>query len=213
MNYFEFKKKIQNSPVFSAKDIILLGEDVQLVRNQIRRWQNRGLLIKLKRGLYILNETDRKLTPSRLFIANQLYGPSYASLEYALGFYGLIPERVADITSVTTRKTKQFKNVFGTFIYRHIKPDCFSGYTIVKDEVRLSFFIAEPEKAVVDFLYFNMNSFKQSDLKVFEQGYRLQNISNLKQKKILKFAEAFQNKKFLNICKQFCDFIKEKRHD
>lgn len=88
-----------------------------------------------------------------MFIAKEIYSPSYVSLEYALSIYGLIPERVVDVTSVTTKKPIEFKNKLGVFIYQHIKENCFTGFIEKEDENGLVYFIATPEKAVADFLY------------------------------------------------------------
>ena len=211
MKFLDFKAKVQNMPVFWAKDISIFDEDEQLLRNQIRRWQAKGLLIKLRRGLYMLSENDRKITPSRSFIANQLYGPSYVSLEYALSLYGLIPERVADVTSVTTRKTQKFTNQFSAFIYKHIKRDCFKGFTQAKDETGISYFIALPEKAAVDFLYFNQHNLQRDFFANLQECYRFQNVSGLKVAKILEFARLFENRKLLDLSKSFCEFIKGER--
>lgn len=65
---------------------------------QLSNWEKKGLIIRLKRGLYVLNENDRKIEPSRIFLANSLYSPSYVSTAYALGYYDLIPEKVEDGT-------------------------------------------------------------------------------------------------------------------
>ena len=194
-------------PFFLSQDLDLLKEDKQVLRNQLRRWQDKRFLIRLKKGVYVLNKDDRKVTPSRSVIANQLYSPSYISLEYALNFYGFIPERVADVTSVSTRKTKRFRNEFGLFVYRHVQKDCFTGFSVGTDEAGLSYFIASPEKAVVDFLYFNLDGFQKDFLKVVEEGYRFQNVSGLKKERILKLARIFRNKKLLKVCQEFCAFI------
>ncbi len=71
------------------------------MRNQLTRWGKNGLIIQLKRGVYMLNKNDQKLHPSRFYLANQLLWPSYVSLESALGYYGLIPEAVADVVTPT----------------------------------------------------------------------------------------------------------------
>lgn len=216
MRYLEFKNRIQDMPVFTSRDLNIFGENRQVVRNQLRRWQNKGLLFKLRKGVYVLNKHDRKIEPSKFFIANEIYGPSYVSLEYALNFYGLIPERVADITSVSARKTKSFRNEFGVFIYRHIKKSCFTGFRTAQDEAGpprrlvmagLSYFIASPEKALVDFFYFNLASFKKDFPQIFEEGYRFQNVSELKKDKIMEFARLFGSKKLLMVCRRFCEFI------
>lgn len=207
MKYLEFKNRVQDMPVFFSRDLGIFKENRQVVRNQIRRWQVQGLLFKLRKGVYVLNKHDRKVEPSKLFIANQLYGPSYISLEYALNFYGLIPERVVDITSVSTRKTKEFQNEFGVFVYRHIKKSCFTGFSMGQDEAGLSYFIAAPEKAVVDFFYFNLKSFKENFQEVFEEGYRFQNVTELNTNKIMGYAGLFKNKKLFQVSRQFCEFI------
>ena len=167
MKYKEFKNKIRNFPIFSSSQIPSLTSNAQVLKNQLGLWQKQGLLLKLKRGLYILNEEDRKINPSRTFIANQLVAPSYVSTEYALFFYGLIPEKVEDVTSITTKKTTVVRNSFGTFRYQHLNTNCFTGFEQVEEKDGLSFFIARPEKAIVDFLYLNLSNFKVGDQDVF----------------------------------------------
>jgi len=208
MNFLEFKKKVIGFPVFSTSHLNSLGENRQVLRNQLTKWQKKGLVIKLKKGLYILNEIDRKITPSRTFLANQLYEPSYISTEYALGFYDLIPERVADVTSVSPKKTMMFENKFGRFIYQRVKITCFTGYRILQDENGLNYFIAEPEKALVDFTYLNRSLFGNKDKEIFE-SLRLQNVESLSVKKIIKYAKTFKNYRFMDIIKLLVKFIKE----
>jgi len=208
MSYNEFKNRVQERPLIFSRDLMLLQSNKQIIRNQLARWQNKKLLVKLKRGVFLLNPNDRKINPSRTYISNQLYSPSYVSLEYALNYYGLIPERVSDLTGITTKKTLRLKNEVGTFIYQHIKPRAFRGFKALKDEAGLIFFIAEPEKAVVDFFYLNLERFREDDEKVFEQSYRFQNVEMLKSTKVMKFAELFDNGKLLRISQSFCKFIK-----
>jgi predicted transcriptional regulator of viral defense system len=209
MNYTDFRNKFQHLPIIASKDVVRLEKGKQAMRNQFNRWQNKGLLIQLKRGLYALNENDRKVGLNFHSIANNLYAPSYISLETALNFYGLIPERTVDLTSVTTKKTAIFKNKLGTFIYQHIKPGVFRGFKEVKDNSGYSFFIAEPEKAVVDFLYLNLSKFKTEDQDIFEISYRFQNVEGLKALRILEQADLFNNSKLVKVCQNFCKFIKE----
>lgn len=209
MNYTEFKNSMQQRPLILSQDLMLAQTNKQNMRNQLKRWQSKKLLVRLKRGVYLLNPSDRKINPSRTYIANQLYHPSYISLEYALKFYDLIPERVSDLTSITTRKTLRLKNEAGTFIYQHIKPQAFRGFKALNDEAGLIFFIAEPEKAVVDFFYLNLEKFEEADEKVFEESYRLQNVEMLKQKKVMKFANLFGSGKLMRLSQSFCKFIKK----
>lgn len=212
MDYNEFKNNVQKLPIIFSHDVIMLNkQNKQAVRNQLNRWHTKGLLIKLRKGIFLLNSTDRKINPSRAYIANQLYTPSYASLEYALNYYGLIPEAVNDLTGITTKKTMRIDNELGTFFYQHVKPETFRGFKVLNDEAGLAFFIAEPEKAVVDFCYLNMDKFKEPYGKVFEEAYRLQNIEILNPKKLMKFAKLFKNNKLLDMSKVLCGLINESK--
>ncbi len=203
MKFKDFKLKIKDLPIFSSSFSGYLDSNEQAFRNQLSHWKKQGLILELKRGLYVLNEDDRKITPSRVFLANQLYPPSYISTEYALMYYDLIPERVADVTSITTRKTAKFENNFGLFVFQHLPPDCFNGFILRKDENNHTFLIATPEKALVDFIYLNLANFKYDEPEIFEQSYRLQNYESLNSKKMLNFAASFKNKKLLSIVNMF----------
>lgn len=209
MQFTEFKKKYQHFPVIFSRDILSSAKNRQAFLNQLKRWQNKGLVIKLKRGLYLLQKEERKVEPSYFFIANQLYSPSYVSLEYALHFYGLIPERVNTVTSATTKKTTRFKNETGIYTYQHLKPVAFRGFKAMKETNDLNYFIAEPEKAVVDFLYFYARREKKLKKDVFEKSFRFQNVESLRQSAILKFARLFGSRKLMELCRLFCEYVKE----
>ena len=208
MNYIEFKNNFGGFPVIATSHIFSITHKVQALRNQLSRWQEKGLVIKLRKGLYILNEHDRKIHPSRIFLANALYAPSYVSTEYALGYYDLIPERVEDVTSVTTKNVKKFKNSFGTFIYQHLKTDLFFGFKEILDENKLPVHIAQPEKAILDFIYLNLADFKNKDTDVFTLSYRWQNLDILKKNKLLAFAKRY-NKAVLAVVNNLLSYMKE----
>jgi hypothetical protein len=208
MNYTQFKNKFQGLPIIVSKDALRLEKGGQAIRNQLNRWHKKGLIIKLKRGIYLFNKNDRKGNPSLIFVANQLYGPSYVSLEYALNYYDLIPERVADLTSVSTKKTMRLKNELGVFIYQHIKPAAFRGFKLAKDEHGLPLLLAEPEKAVVDFLYLNLNRFKADAEEQFVSSYRFQNTETLRRARLIELARAFESDRLMKLVRKFCNFIR-----
>jgi len=209
MQYTEFKNTQKHLPLIVSADILRFARNRQVILNQLNRWQHKGLVLKLKKGIYQFNDNDRELNPSREFIAQQLYGPSYVSLEYALGVYGLIPEGVADITSVTTKKTAHFTNNRGVFIYQHIKPKAFRGFTAARDAQGLSYFIASPEKALVDFFYLNLSRFKKADSRIFKESFRFQNTESLHPRKINEWTGLFANNNLKKIVKDFLQFQKE----
>ena len=84
-------------------------------RDKITQWLNRGIIVRIKKGLYVFGESLRRKPYSRELLANLIYGPSYLSLEWALQYYGLIPERVEALTSVTTGRSRKFSTPAGLF--------------------------------------------------------------------------------------------------
>ena len=205
MKFIDFKKRIMDFPVFSSRHLTGLEENTQVLRNQLTEWCRKGLVIRLRKGLYVLNDTDRRITPSRLFLSNQLYIPSYVSTEYALHFYDLILERVTDITSVSSKKPVTFENYFGRFIYQQVKLKAFTGYRMLKDENNFNVLIAEPEKALLDYLYLNLSEFSNVDMMV--ESLRLQNLDSLSHNKLIKFARLFSRDKLLSLTKQLVLYI------
>lgn len=137
-----------------------------------------GLLLRLKKGLYSLR-TD---PPSEEEIANKLWQPSYLSFEYALAYYNILPEMPYIITSATPKTTRLFTIDHKEFGYYSIKKEAFTGYILQKTE-RKSFLIAEPEKALIDYLYF-------VSIGKRPQNERL-NTANLNKEKILKYAKLY----------------------
>lgn len=207
MRYQDFKNRVSGWPIILSREVLRFGKNHQALRNQLSRWQKQGLVVKLRRGIYLLNESDRKIQTSRAFVANQLYRPSYVSLEYALGFYGLIPEQVIDMTSVTTRKTACFRNELGNFSYQHLSPGCFRGFRAATDEAGVKYFLAEPEKAVVDFLYFKLPELKGDAAETLKESFRFQNTTTLKPKRILTLAGLWQNRRLMSAAHAFCKLI------
>ena len=100
----------------------------------------------------MFNES-RDLADINFYIANCIYKPSYISLQTALSYYGLIPEAVANITSVATLKTALFENSVGVFSYKKIKDSFFTGFEHIKFDGEKNVLFASLEKALLDFLY------------------------------------------------------------
>ena len=209
MNYLEFKNTFRDFPLISSSHIFNVTRKPAILRWNLVQWQKKGLVIKLKRGLYVLNEKDRKISPSRTFIANALYSPSYVSNEYILRYYSLIPEMVVDLTSVTTKKTNKFENAFGTFRYQHLKEELLFGFTKEEDENGFPVLIAEPEKALLDFFYFNQKEFKNKEKEIFALSYRFQNFERIRKKKLKDFAKRYNNKVILDIVNNLLSYIEE----
>jgi len=139
------------------------------------------LFLKLRNGLYAL----KMELPKEEAIANRLYAPSYISFEYALSRYGIIPESIYSITSATTRITREFTVNNKSFTYSHIKIQAYRGYRTEKMD-GMMILMAEPEKAIADYLYF-------VDLKKKTLNERL-NARNVKKKAVMTYAGLFGRK-------------------
>lgn len=119
---------------------------------RITTLEKHGLLIRLKRGLYVVSPEISGRELSVGLVANHLYGPSYVSLHWALRWYGLIPERVDTVTSVTTRHTREFDNSLGRFTFRGVSREYFPIGIKIQEEDGVNYLLATPEKALCDML-------------------------------------------------------------
>ena len=114
---------------FDYQTLLDALSDYSKPRDRITRLLASGAIVRVKKGLYCFGETFRRGPVVREHLANLIYGPSYVSLDYALGYHGLIPERVERVTSVTTRRSREFVTPFGVFSYRMLSryPLCRRG--------------------------------------------------------------------------------------
>lgn len=165
MNFLRFSNSFRGLPVFSITEIERRFPGFE--HENLLNWQKRGYLVKIRNGWYSL--VDEIQTIEHLwFAANKIYKPSYISLHSAFAHYGWIPEGVFTITSISTNKTTFFDTPKGRFTYRSIKPSLFFGYRILTYE-GYGIKMAEPEKALLDFLYFHPKLAHESDF----ESYRL----------------------------------------
>ena len=117
---------------------------------KLSRMVRDGMYFPITRGLY---ETNRAV-PSHL-LASSIYGPSYISFDYALNFYGMIPETVYTVTSATfeKKKKKKYETIFGTYSYRDVPSEVFAYDIRLMQEGDYFFRIGTPEKVLCDKLY------------------------------------------------------------
>lgn len=212
MNYTEFRNKVKHYPWFRSNMLTHLTDKPTILRRQISEWLKKALLVTLKRGVYTLNDADRKVGITPFAISQLLYTPSYISLESALSYYNFIPEQVMIVTAISTKKTQTFNNAYGKFNYHHLSPENFDGYIGENDEYGNPYFIATKEKAIVDFLYLRMRSIKNLDKNIFDSSYRLQNLEILNKTKLRHYAELFKQKKLSYLVELLIEYV-EAGHD
>lgn len=118
--------------------------------SKIRHLLRDGQIVRVKKGIYVKGPTE-DAPFSEAVLANMIYGPSYLSCEYALAWYGMIPERVELMTSVTMKPSKEFKTPVGSFTYKKLTRERYAaGFVRVALDDQRGFLIASREKALVD---------------------------------------------------------------
>ena len=152
INDFQLRKAI-SSEEFDYTLLSSILSSYSSVRRKINELLRSGVIERVKKGLYVFGQEYAQGPVVKETLANLIYGPSCISLEYALAFHGLIPERVETVTSVTPKRDKDFKTPLGIFTYRYLKPE---KYPVGIDQVwiddRHPVLMASPEKALSDYL-------------------------------------------------------------
>ncbi|MEA2033058.1 MAG: hypothetical protein U9N41_05695 [Euryarchaeota archaeon] len=192
MRYVEFLSTLRRNKVsiFSLRDIrnIFPDANVATLKNNLTNWLKKGYIERLKRDLYACVEPILESEIPDFYVANRLYTPSYVSLETALSLYNIIPEIAAQVTSVTTKPSREFKNRHGVFMYRSCQKRAFTGYRIVVYE-GYKVLIADEEKALVDFLYFKQRQGLSIDFE--EERFDAEILKGIEWKKAEEYAELF----------------------
>ena len=135
----------QGKSIYAFAELLRLSElSPSALRRAVHRLAKRGLLLKLGKGWY----ANGFVTPTLEEVAGYLYPPSYISLESALFMHGIVEQAPPLITCVTLNKTKTFRTALGEIAYAHLRSGLFFGY-----QMRDRMLLAEPEKALLDFVY------------------------------------------------------------
>jgi len=195
--------------VFDYQQLMSVLSEYSKPRDKITRLLTEGSIIRIKKGLYCFSEVFRKTIITREYLANLIYGPSYVSLQYALSYYGLIPERVEIVTSVTTGRNRRFETSFGIFTYKHLGLHRYSSGALIDTSGDTSYLIASPEKALIDTIWmdkrFNCRSIAGFSDYIFDD-LRIDRdlFSGLNPRLIHKIAASFKSSK-INKFVQFFD--------
>jgi predicted transcriptional regulator of viral defense system len=150
MIWNEFRRRMFDLGCFSIHQVYAWQPGFD--RNNFVRWTRKGYLVRLRQGLYAFPEY-RGRPEFAAYFAGRIYNPSYISLHSALAFYGLIPEAVIQITSVTSLKTAIFRNDFGEYSYKSVRDDLMFGYAPRPLADGRTTAYATREKALLDLLY------------------------------------------------------------
>jgi len=166
MDFRKKLKKYAEAPI-SRHLVLELLTEYKSPNDKISELIKSEALISIRRGLYIAGPKLDLPTPEPFLIANHLRGPSYVSLESALSYWGMIPERAYEISSVTIKTSKLYKSSIGRFSYKKLKTPYYSyGIKSIKFSPKQTMLIASPEKALCDKVVLtpriNLRSLKQT---------------------------------------------------
>lgn len=195
MKLKEFRKKMQKN-IFKTNEarIVCFQDHPDVVNLQLHQWKKSGDMVSLKRGVYMFSDAK----PPASEIAENLYSPSYFSAEYALNFYGIMPETVFEYTLVTPRATRRFSTPMGVFVYQKIKKEAFCGF-------HSETMMAEKEKALADYFYLHSADLEPNDS--FWEHSRLEaNATNIDFKKTLSYAKLFKSFRLISLLNSFYSY-------
>lgn len=173
----DFKRLVEMTgrlPCFTTS-FLAAGQDLAQIRLQLSRWCKDGRVLRLHKGVYTLAEPYRKVRPEPFAIAQCLQPASYISLQSALGWYGLIPEHVPAVTSITLGRPRTVNTPLGSFLYRHVQQGQFFGYQNTQLSDGQTALIALREKALLDLVYL----VPKGDSRRYISELRLQHLDSL----------------------------------
>ncbi len=133
--------------------LVSVLDNYKYPKDKISNLEKSDNLIRLKKGMFVVSPKVHNQPISKELIANHIYGPSYISFEHALSFYGLIPERVHTIHSMTIKRGRKFSTPIGNFEYTNAKKEYFQ--IGIHQEIingKYAYLIASVEKALCDMI-------------------------------------------------------------
>ena len=204
MKFEQLLEVVGDEPVFETG--LLLAGDVNPrdVRRQLSRWTRAGWIYQLRRGLYALAPPFQKVKPHPFLVANRMVHGSYASCQSALAHYGLIPEHVPVVISVTTARPAHRETPLGVYDFRHVKTDLLYGYRLVEVSPGQRAFVARPEKALLDLVYLQPGG----DAPGYLQELRLQNLDGLDLDTLRRQAELAHSPKLRRAATRVADLAR-----
>jgi len=147
-------------PFFSIEAVKQLYGDETFsegtIQTALYRWMKAGHVIQLKKGVYMTrlfyerHRSDVDFSPA---ISAILIPQSYVSLEFVLQRHAILSEITYPITAVTLKQTRVIENKLGTFSFRNIKDELYTGFDFF-DYIGIQFSMASLPKALFDYLYY-----------------------------------------------------------
>lgn len=210
MKFNELLSLVGDEPLFESAMLLAGDVDKRSIRRQLSLWSQSGRLHQLRRGVYMLADPYRKVTPHPFLTANRLVRGSYVSCQSALAHYGLIPEHTPTVISVTRSRPGEWQTAVGRFVYRHISMERFWGYSqeiVIRSTGAASqaqtAFVAAPEKALLDLIYLQPGADDVDSL----QNLRLQHLDRLDLEQLQIMAERSHSPKLQRAAQRIGELV------
>lgn len=203
------KKKIG---IFNTADIAMTLGGTRNSRNAlIKRAIKSGDIINVRRGLYVISNDLSQNPISQYAISQRIYGPSYVSMESALSYHGWIPEAVYVCTCTSYKKSCVFDTPLGLFSYRRVPQSLFfSAVDRVCDKAGDIFFVATPAKALCDYVYVKLLSWKISDAM---ESLRIDGdfVRKVKRSDLVRLAANYNNSRIKKFLKSWINLVESEK--
>jgi predicted transcriptional regulator of viral defense system len=171
--------------------------------SKVKRMVAQGKLLHIRRGLYcITNEIGHIKKPHPYELAQYIYGPSFVSLESALSYHHLIPEAVYTTTSVTGKRSKEFKTPLGIFSYRRVPLENLYTEVLLIKENEYKFYMAKPWRAICDYLYCYRQDWNSLDPFIKSLRINLENLPDLHLEEIQLLDEYYHQSRMSQFLKR-----------
>jgi predicted transcriptional regulator of viral defense system len=207
MKWPDLLRVVADEPVFRAGLLAAGDSPLAQVRVELSRWAAAGKLIRMAKGLYALAPPYRKVAPHPFLVANAARRPSYVSMQTALSYYGMIPEYVPAVVSITSGRSGKLNTTVGRFMYRHVKREFFRGFARVEVAAAQEAFVATPEKALLDLVYLTADA----DHFAYLEELRLQNLERLDATALNHLARCIKSPKLVRAAKRIIKLVEKEK--
>lgn len=150
MRAIEHIRQLIEKDVFDYTQLMHVLAEYSKPRDVVSSLLRKEQIIRVRKGLYVFGELWRRQPISREMLANLVYGPSILSIDYALAWYGLIPEHVDALTSISSGRSRHFNTPLGSFSYTHLSQERFTFGAAIQKSNTGNWLITEPIKALAD---------------------------------------------------------------
>jgi len=181
--------------IFTDRDLVnLFGESAGSRYGLVKRACARQGIIRVKRGLYCLAPPHQRRTLNLYQLAQNIYGPSYVSMESALSYHGWIPEAVHSVTMACMKKSKDFVTPLGAFNFKRIPVRVFySEVERVSSDNGEAFLMARPLKALSDYVYAHKQDWKGLDPVIKSLRIEPDSLEGVSKEELDSLREAYQS--------------------